>query len=1170
MFHVLDFIKYIFAHTDTRTILRQPPNRKFGTVISPNTGCSRPSVKKAKVRRYRRTPQAVTPGTPATPTTFAIADNNSFVRLIESPTGLTPFTPKGVEVKTTHTENSVARGTTAECEVVYDFVTEFAPETTGQMDYRPSKPCSVETSILAADESLFSVATLSINVNTVGSVASPSLIRQFSLYRTRSRQLESTKLRYTIALQLYKSLVAESGSPSHPAGSRLTEKLCAILGGGRGSLEKLEATLDARAQLMEELRCTWRISFNLENRIVRPEQLTRQPVVCGDVGQDDVSFLHLPSSPLPPKTPTSIKGGFHPQDPCSSAFDDFPEGSRETLFLKSCLLLLLTLLAADRYSSREGDSVQKSNEELMSQNSRLTQALDEKEEQLTSKTIDTMLLKRSLDCATMEISHKNDEAEAAYRMVDKLQTQLSLLSSKLSTVTQHAHKEKKTLTNDLYNAKDELIELRSDRAELDQLIQSMRFSLTESQERALQLRHQLAEERLLTLNNGTRSTIEWRDDVEASIRDNGLETSTAERDAMAARLRMHGSDDAPIQHHSGDYVLGEIHSDTVTANSNFCELENSTEQLRAACSVLKEEKAATLAELDTLKSHSSQVTEEHGRLSAQVSLLKSEIVRLTEQLSTSSEKCALLQADTDAEFEMLQAESNKLRDENSNIRMQLNALEIELSSTRTNLQSETQKSHQLAEKLNDQLRALQINEHAHETTDTKLDNISRVIATQQGMTESLEKRALTAHQCERCGSTRKEPAASLVEIDTGPQPQEHDELTLARKEIIRLQVELLDTQVKLEEIEHRCAPLQAKIQVKTQKLQSLSEVYHAQQRVLIQSQRLEQKLLHFTEETIQEVTCTLSASVSPSKDSFGNLSVHLGIQALDLSGMSNRFAPRYGDVTLATTLLSLEKRRNKLQKWKKQRYERLSTNPFASPKVNKRDNGSSIPDTPTVISDLASAKNLLQDGILSPDHRTSKDACCLAVLRHRRVISSLEAQLCALQDALQSSNESREATEKLLANLQEKRDDSVGTLVHQSTVMGELEERLHHDDLVSEQNVLYLEEASKNTLDEAENQDNPPSHSVDDSKLAAGRIIEHFLRDRNKQTQARLFHKWACHGATMKAVDKQTHLAVQLAEQLESTRVKIRLLKKLLKKNRRGRESGLESINEACEGYETT
>jgi chromosome segregation ATPase len=153
------------------------------------------------------------------------------------------------------------------------------------------------------------------------------------------------------------------------------------------------------------------------------------------------------------------------------------------------------LQVSERKWIRDFESVQKSNEDLFSQCDRLKQSLDEKENELSSKSVECMTFKSSSDDLRADLYQKQDELDACRRALDKGQLQYAELNDRMSRAIHLATKENEGVMEELLALQEELTEATSHRSELEKLLRSMRRNQSESDDRIGKLREQLERER---------------------------------------------------------------------------------------------------------------------------------------------------------------------------------------------------------------------------------------------------------------------------------------------------------------------------------------------------------------------------------------------------------------------------------------------------------------------------------------------------------------------------------------------------------------------------------------------------------------------------------------------------------------------------------------------------
>jgi chromosome segregation ATPase len=342
-------------------------------------------------------------------------------------------------------------------------------------------------------------------------------------------------------------------------------------------------------------------------------------------------------------------------------------------------------------------------------------------------------------------------------------------------------------------------------------------------------------------------------------------------------------------------------------------------------------------------------------------------------------------------------------------------------------------------------------------------------------------------------------------------------------------------------------PLHAAHPTRTNKIESISAVYHAQQRLLAHSQIMEAKLIEFAEKIISDVSTLLQPAI-PTLITKG-----LCVRALDPADVGAPTAEIGQSDVMESVMACLERSRDSLNHLKQQRIERLEVSGLSTPPPKSKSNA--IPDTPSVLEALERVKSLLQTDMFSPDKARRARASPVDIESFHKLVSSLEIQISDLVCALKSANDDLLAKDKQSAELERL---LVAHHEHERETLGLSLDRLT-ERIRTLEDQLEQEAALRNDLEQQAIQ------LRHDSKREAGRLIAHFLQHRSRNAKASALTKWACEAAVTKAVKQQKLLSERLSGELDFTREKLSLLKRLLKKLRRGRESGLQSILENSE-----
>jgi chromosome segregation ATPase len=154
-----------------------------------------------------------------------------------------------------------------------------------------------------------------------------------------------------------------------------------------------------------------------------------------------------------------------------------------------------SLESSKALSQREIEYLSTANDKMSTKIQELREDVDERESQLSAKTMEIMASKSMIEDFRIDLRQKNDELEQTQAALDKVETQYSLLSDRLSHVAEESTKEKDSIANDLINALDELAETKTRNMDLERLLRSMRRTIADSEARATSAREQLHEER---------------------------------------------------------------------------------------------------------------------------------------------------------------------------------------------------------------------------------------------------------------------------------------------------------------------------------------------------------------------------------------------------------------------------------------------------------------------------------------------------------------------------------------------------------------------------------------------------------------------------------------------------------------------------------------------------
>jgi len=156
------------------------------------------------------------------------------------------------------------------------------------------------------------------------------------------------------------------------------------------------------------------------------------------------------------------------------------------------------LESTKRSCKREIESLSQSNRDLLSQVDALQNAIDDKDNLLSAKTVECMTNINLLEDTRDELTQKSDELVLCRRALEAAQAQESVLSSRLSNLTKEWSKEKGSLTSEIHGLQEELVDAKARRNELERLLRTIRRNASESEARLSQARELLDRERQST------------------------------------------------------------------------------------------------------------------------------------------------------------------------------------------------------------------------------------------------------------------------------------------------------------------------------------------------------------------------------------------------------------------------------------------------------------------------------------------------------------------------------------------------------------------------------------------------------------------------------------------------------------------------------------------------
>jgi chromosome segregation ATPase len=336
--------------------------------------------------------------------------------------------------------------------------------------------------------------------------------------------------------------------------------------------------------------------------------------------------------------------------------------------------------------------------------------------------------------------------------------------------------------------------------------------------------------------------------------------------------------------------------------------------------------------------------------------------------------------------------------------------------------------------------------------------------------------------------------------------------------------------------------LQSKLARQEDKLSSLTEVYKSQQQVLVLSQSLEDQLLHFVEDILQNAGDSLldMAQKQAEIDDCGKILLSKR-KTLVNAGLDSETLVRMDSVLtqmvqiVPKTKKMLEERHEQLNAWRQRRSLRVPPTPsFSTPNSKPRISSDC---SPSVIEALDQMKRVLNDEILTPHKKKRQGSQSIDAQYLQKVVAALEAQIDSLLLDLQSANEALKAKDQLFADLEH-------LVAHHEDERDNLEKKLH-------QATMSLAEAERKIEALQDLQNNVKNGASENCKLIAGKMIANYLEDRDDDAKARVFRGWARQTVNGNGATRQTVEALSL--ELETMREKFMILKKHLKKSRRSK-----------------
>jgi len=148
-------------------------------------------------------------------------------------------------------------------------------------------------------------------------------------------------------------------------------------------------------------------------------------------------------------------------------------------------------------SQRELEYLSDANDEMVAKLQELRNTLEEKQGQLTENAVQFMAFASALEDYQVELRQKKEEIKQSQTVLQTVQTQYSSLSERLSHVAEESSKEQESMSTDLIGAQEALAETKARSLDLEQLLRSMRRTVSDSEARASNIREQLHKERQL-------------------------------------------------------------------------------------------------------------------------------------------------------------------------------------------------------------------------------------------------------------------------------------------------------------------------------------------------------------------------------------------------------------------------------------------------------------------------------------------------------------------------------------------------------------------------------------------------------------------------------------------------------------------------------------------------
>lgn len=585
-------------------------------------------------------------------------------------------------------------------------------------------------------------------------------------------------------------------------------------------------------------------------------------------------------------------------------------------------------------------------------------------------------------------------------------------------------------------------------------------------------------------------------------------------------------------------------------------LDQQRQELQSSES-LREEVVAKLAQasrvvqsqketIAALEQRAEEAAIKSSSLSQQVASLQSTIAHLESSADSNSEfrlehleelesKCQLL----DTERSAAREEANSMREELRQLRRRANDFEKKCEALQARLDS--------------------TKENLDKTKDQLLE--SRSMHEESAM---LAKKMESEAESSRMEAEHLKTKMQLLNATISRLKSDH---LLLQEAALQAEFKVSSTESKDNEI----LQLETELKAKTAKLESLSEVYHSQQQILGLSQSLEERLMRFMEDLVENVDGAFDriSSAANKRHDDSRKSRKLGIRALDLSGLADSTKASMQkelSTVIAAVMDDLSDRRQQLQAWKQQRQPRVAVH---TPEAKSRK---SLPDTPSIMDALYKIKKTLNEDVLSPVKQTNAR---LDADYFHKVIRSLEIQIDGLLVDLKSANDALLAKDRLFVDLEQlvvhhesERSMLEKRLEARTARVRDLEERVQREvawKRAAEQELAQVRIAQVREQQESERVAAPVNDKA--SRVAAGRLIAKFVENRATADKAHALYLWSRQASVAKAIEEQQLLAGELSQQLGTTKEKLGLLKRHLRRNRR--RSSLDSIEEG-HGYDTT